>query len=65
MFVHENSASLDIIQPLNIITKKTKTTIIITKMNAYGYTVMFGILNNRNQYFRNSLNSQTDLLDFM
>ena len=34
-------------------------------MNAYGYTVMFGILNNRNQYFRNSLNSQTDLLDFM
>ena len=43
-------------QPLNIITKKTKT-IIITKMNAYGYTVifMFGILNNCNQYFWNSL----------
>ena len=38
---------------LNIITKKIKTRIIITKMNAYGYTVifMFGILNNRNQYF--------------
>ena len=37
--------------PLKIITKKTKT-LIITKMNAYGYTVifMFGILNNRNQY---------------
>ena len=38
-------------QPLNIVTKKTKTTIIITKMNAYSYTVIFifGILNNRNQ----------------
>ena len=40
-------------QPLNIITKKTKAIIIIIKMNAYGYTVifMFGILNNNNQYF--------------
>ena len=44
-------------QPLNIITKKTKTVIIITKMHAYGYNVifMFGILNNRNQYLWNSL----------
>ena len=35
-----------------MIAKKTKSIIIITKMNAYGYTVilMFGILNNRNQY---------------
>ena len=42
--------------PLNTIAKITKT-IIITNMNAYNYTVMcmFGILNNRNQYFRNSL----------
>ena len=36
-----------------MIIKKTKTIIIITKMNAYGYTVklMFGVLNYRNQYF--------------
>ena len=40
-------------QPLNIITKKTKAIIVIIKMNAYGYTVvfMFGISNNHNQYF--------------
>ena len=38
---------------LNTITKITKTIIIITNVNAYNYTVicMFGILNNRNQYF--------------
>ena len=40
-------------QPPNIITKKTKTVITTTKMNAYSYTIifMFGILNNLSQYF--------------
>ena len=40
-------------QSLNITTEKKKTITIITKMNAYGHTVifMFGISNNHNQYF--------------
>ena len=36
---------------LNTITKITKTIIIITNVNAYTVICMFGILNNRNQYF--------------